>query len=111
VLESLGSDFIERFRARYGDGSTHSLVRKHYVTGRPLVYLAGAFMDHVVEMDREEGRSLLRELMEIADHEVHQIRWKWEVDDLAIWDERSTMHRVDASHWPKQRLMRRCTIS
>ena len=53
----------------------------------------------------------LQRLMERADDPVHQLRWQWEVDDLAIWDERSTMHRVDTSHWPEPRRMRRCTVS
>ena len=51
------------------------------------------------------------ELMDFADDPRFFVRWDWQVDDLAIWDERSTMHRVDASHWPEPRRMRRCTIS
>ena len=62
-------------------------------------------------MEIDEGRELLRELMRIASDEKLHVRWDWQVDDLAIWDERSTMHRVDASHWPEPRKMRRCTVS
>ncbi len=111
VVNRFGAEFRERFIAEYGKGSRHALVREHYVTGRPLVYLSGGFMDHVVGADLEEGRALLRELMAIADDPAHTVRWKWRVDDFAIWDERSTMHRVDACHWPDPRKMRRCTIS
>ena len=68
-------------------------------------------MNHVVDMDREQGQKLLREPMEIADQAAHRIRWTWKVDDPAIRDERSTMHRVDEGHWPQQRLTHRCTIS
>jgi taurine dioxygenase len=112
VVDPLGGDdFLDRFKARYGEGSRHELVRDHYVTGRRLVYLAGAFMDHVEGMDLAEGRALLDELMAFASDEKFHVRWDWQVDDLAIWDERSTMHRVDASHWPELRTMRRCTMS
>jgi taurine dioxygenase len=106
-----GSGFLDRFKERYGHGSRHPLVRDHYVTGRRLVYLAGGFMDHVEGMDVSEGRELLRELMDVASDSKFHVRWNWQVDDLAIWDERSTMHRVDTSHWPARREMRRCTIS
>lgn len=106
-----GPDFVERFKARYGDGAHHELVRDHYVTGRRLLYLAGGFMDHVDGMGISEGKALLAKLMAFASDEKFHIRWDWRVDDIAIWDERSTMHRVDASHWPRHRLMRRCTIS
>ena len=68
-------------------------------------------MDHIEGMDLDEGRALLAELMQIASDPEFHVRWDWRVDDLAIWDERSTMHRVDASHWPEPRTMRRCTIS
>ena len=68
-------------------------------------------MDHVEGMELEEGRTLLRELMEMASNASLHVRWDWQVDDLAIWDERSTMHRVDASHWLERRKMRRCTIN
>lgn len=112
VVATLGDEsFVDRFQARYGDGSRHELVRDHYVTGRRLVYLAGGFMDHIEGMDVAEGRALLRELMTHASEERFHVRWEWNVDDLAIWDERSTMHRVDASHWPEMRHMRRCTLS
>jgi len=111
VVKSLDEKLVEPFIDQYGDGARHSLVCEHYVTGRPLLYLCGGFMDHVVGMDRSEGRALLRRLMERADDPAYHVRWDWAVDDLAIWDERSTMHRVDASHWPEPRRMRRCTVS
>ncbi|MCH2169137.1 TauD/TfdA family dioxygenase [Myxococcota bacterium] len=111
VIKRFGDEFVARFEELYGSGSRHPLIRNHEVVGRPLVYLAGGFMDHIEGQDIDSGRRLLKELMSIADDPVHQIRWKWAVDDLAIWDERSTMHRVDTSHWPEPRRMRRCTIS
>lgn len=111
VVRSLDEKLVKPFVDQYGDGARHSLVCEHYVTGRPLLYLCGAFMDHVIGMDRSEGRGLLQHLMERANDPSNQVRWEWAVDDLAIWDERSTMHRVDASHWPEPRRMRRCTVS
>ena len=110
VLGRLGDDFMARFRARYGDGAQHPLCRNHYVTERPLVYLAGGFMHEVVDWERDASRELIRELMAIADRPKHQIRWRWRENDVAIWDERSTMHQVDSDHWPQKRLMRRCTL-
>jgi taurine dioxygenase len=110
VVAALGDDFVERFRARYGAGAPHPLVREHPVTGRKVIWLSGSFMDHVVGMERDEGRRLIDELMRFADDPRFSVRWKWRENDVAIWDERSTMHRVDADHWPMRRLMRRCTV-
>lgn len=111
VVRPMGEAYVQPFREKYGNGSRHELVRTHAVTGRPLVYLAGAFMDHIEGLEVDVGRALLRRLMEIADDPVHHIRWKWSVHDVALWDERSTMHHVDTSHWPEPRRMRRCTVS
>ncbi len=112
VVAPLGDEsFLDRFKARYGDGSRHPLVCDHYVTGRRLLYLAGGFMDHVEGMEVAEGRSLLRELMAFASQTRFHVQWEWQAGDVAIWDERSTMHRVDTSHWPEPREMRRCTVS
>jgi taurine dioxygenase len=110
VLQPIGDDFVAKFRERYGSGSQHALVRDHYVTGRPLIYLAGGFMSHVIGWDKDASKALLSELMQIAEDEAHHIRWQWQVDDIALWDERSTMHHVDTSHWPQPRRMRRCTV-
>ena len=59
---------VEPFMDQYGDGAQHPLVCEHYVTGRPLLYLCGGFMDHVLGMDRIGGaRPMLRHLMERAE--------------------------------------------
>jgi taurine dioxygenase len=33
-----------------------------------------------------------------------------EPGQLAIWDERTTMHRGVADHFPQRRVIRRCTV-
>ena len=38
------------------------------------------------------------------------MRWQWEQGDLTIWDERSTLHRTSADHWPQKRVIRRLEI-
>ena len=38
-----------------------------------------------------------------------QCRWRWQPNDLVIWDERCTNHRAVSDHYPEHRLMRRCT--
>ncbi|MYE65824.1 MAG: taurine dioxygenase, partial [Acidimicrobiaceae bacterium] len=36
--------------------------------------------------------------------------WQWQNGDLAIWDERSTLHRSAADHFPQERIIRRLEI-
>ena len=41
----------------------------------------------------------------IADVSLH-CRWQWQAGDLAIWDERATLHRAAADHFPQRRIVR-----
>ena len=86
----------------------HPLVRVHPETGRRAVYLAGSFMNGLVDLHADESTMLLDLLQSRLDDPNLQIRWKWKAHDLAIWDERCTNHRAMSDHYPAHRLIRRC---
>lgn len=91
-------------------GTVMPLVRTHDETGRQALYLSGGFMDHVVGMHRPESDALLGFLMSGLDDPNRSVRWRWREGDVAIWDERSTVHRALSDHYPRRREMRRCTV-
>ena len=109
-LRKWGQPIIDRTREQYGMGTTHPLVRQHPVTGRSSLYLAGYFMRHVVGMTEAESESMLTFLMRHATAAERAVRWRWREHDLAIWDERRTMHRALGDHFPRRRRVRRCTV-
>ena len=39
-----------------------------------------------------------------------QVRWKWSEGDLAMWDNRVTMHYAVSDYLPNYRCMHRITI-
>jgi len=88
----------------------HALVQRHPGSGRKTLYLA-SHASHIVGMPIEEGRALLRELMEFSTQPKFVHRHAWQVGDLVIWDNLCTMHRGtpfdDTAH---KRDMRRTTI-
>jgi taurine dioxygenase len=86
----------------------HPLVRVHPVTGRPALYLGGAFMRGIVGMTPDESEMLLGFLRSCLDDPNLQIRWRWAEHDLAVWDERCTNHRGLSGHFPARRVVRRC---
>ena len=57
-----------------------------------------------------ESDLLLDFLMNHATQERFQMRWRWRPGDVAIWDERCTVHHALPDHYPAQRKMRRCTV-
>lgn len=86
------------------------LVRRHPQTGRKSLYLsshAGA----ILGMPMPEARLLLRDLTEHATQPAFVYVHNWRVNDLVIWDNRQTMHRVRRYDEAQPRDMRRTTVA
>lgn len=71
----------------------HPIVRSHPVTARKSIYV-GNHAHHVVGMSIADGVKLLADLEAHATHDRFIYRHKWQVDDVLMWDNRSTMHCV-----------------
>ncbi|MGI9591367.1 MAG: TauD/TfdA dioxygenase family protein [Myxococcota bacterium] len=122
VRHGLQESFWERVRAKAGDELCararsqiapeveHPLIRTHPETGRRALFVAGGFMLGVKGMEPAESDLLLDFLMEHATQERFQVRWRWRAGDVAIWDERCTLHHALRDHYPQHRRMRRCTV-
>jgi alpha-ketoglutarate-dependent taurine dioxygenase len=87
----------------------HPLVWRHRSGRRSLVI--GATADHVVGMDRDEGRALLADLQARATAEDRVYRHEWTLGDLVIWDNTGVMHRVQPYDASSPREMHRTTMS
>jgi taurine dioxygenase len=85
-------------------------VRRNPESDRSALFLAGYWMDAIVGFARDESDLLLDYLMAQATSPAHTVRWQWQVDDLAVWDERRTMHIALGDHFPRHRKVRRCTV-
>ena len=109
-LRKWSQEIIDITKQRYGMGTTHPLVRRHPVTGRRSLFLAGCFMRHIVGMSEAESQTLMEFFMRHATAPERAVRWRWQENDFAIWDERRTMHRALGDHFPRHRKIRRCTV-
>ena len=100
---------VEAIERDYGPVE-HPLVRTHPETGKRALLYAEGFIDHVVGVSQAESDMVLKFLREhVADVSLH-CRWQWREGDLAIWDERSTLHRAAGDHFPQRRIIRRLGI-
>ncbi|MEL6985460.1 MAG: TauD/TfdA family dioxygenase [Actinomycetota bacterium] len=89
---------------------SHPLVRQH-PDGRCSLYLGGhvAAMDGV---DDPEGRERIDAVLAHATQERFVYQHRWQANDLVVWDNRSTLHRLrpyDIAGTP--RVMRRITVA
>ncbi len=80
-----------------------------HATGRRSLVL-GESCDYVVGMDVDEGRALLRDLINRATRENRVYRHHWSVGDMLIWDNTGVMHRATPYDPASRRTMHRCTI-
>jgi alpha-ketoglutarate-dependent 2,4-dichlorophenoxyacetate dioxygenase len=69
------------------------LVRTHPVTGRKSLFLA-AHAGAIEGWTIPEARMFLRDLVEHATQREFVYSHQWRVNDLVMWDNRTTMHRA-----------------
>ncbi|MCK0092501.1 TauD/TfdA family dioxygenase [Rhodococcus sp. F64268] len=84
------------------------LVWEHESGRRSLVF--GATASHIVGMDIDEGRALLRDLENRATAPELVYRHTWSVGDTVIWDNTGLAHRACAFDRAKPRRMHRSTL-
>jgi alpha-ketoglutarate-dependent 2,4-dichlorophenoxyacetate dioxygenase len=87
------------------------LVRTHRKTGRKSLFLS-SHAGRIVGWPAPEAQILLRELTEHATQREFVYTHRWQVGDLIIWDNRTTMHRArpyDDASCPRD--LRRTTVT
>ena len=88
----------------------HPLVHVHKGSGRKALFIAAHTMD-VEGMPKEEGRALIRQLIEHATQPQYVFNVGWNVGDMVIWDNLCSMHRGgDYAYDTYKRDMRRTTV-
>ena len=69
------------------------LTRSNAANGRKALYV-GSHASHIHGMPEEEGRALLKELLEFATQEKFTYMHHWRVGDLVMYDNRAALHRA-----------------
>ena len=106
-------------KAQYPDAE-HPVVRTHPDTGEKILYVNG-FTTHFTNFhtaarvrfgqDANPGAAdLLRYLVAQAYIPEFQVRWRWEPNSVAIWDNTATQHYAVMDYPPCHRKMERAGI-
>lgn len=91
-------------------GAVHPIVRTHPETGRKALYVNPGFTDSIIDMDEQEGRTLLDILFGYATDQSVVYRHKWQGRDLVFWDNRCLMHHATPYPADSVRHMNRTTV-
>jgi taurine dioxygenase len=88
----------------------HPVVRVHPESGERSL-LAGYFVKSFVGLSSADSQRLLATLQEHITRPENTVRWRWQVGDVAIWDNRATQHRAIADFGRQRRQLRRVTLA
>jgi taurine dioxygenase len=89
----------------------HPVVVRHPLTGRKTLYVNEPFTTRIVGLDDDESRELLHELGLQARIPEYQVRFHWQPDSVAIWDNIATQHYAINDYFPARRVMERIAIA
>lgn len=88
----------------------HRLVQTNPAKGWKSLFV-GSHASHIEGWPVEEGRALLDDLLERATRPAAVYSYRWDVGDVAVWDNRCMLHRATAFDVTRhRRLMQRTTV-
>jgi taurine dioxygenase len=88
----------------------HRVARPHPITGRTALYSVSGSSFGIEGMAEDEARALLDELKNHATQEKYQLRLKYGVGDVVIWDNASLLHSATLIDPNDARTLWRITI-
>ncbi|TAN46327.1 MAG: taurine catabolism dioxygenase, partial [Rhodospirillales bacterium] len=103
-----GEEIYRKARADHLPVS-HKVIQTHPVTGRKLIYVSPNFTNRIKGLSRQQSDALLTFLFGLFEKPEVQTRWHWQKDEVAIWDNRATVHYA-VGDYSDYRLLHRVTF-
>jgi taurine dioxygenase len=91
--------------------SVHPVVRTHPETGRKALYVNAGFTSSINDMSAAESRATLDFLFAHCQNPAFHVRFQWQPNSMAMWDNRSVMHNAIYDYHPQTRRGFRFTVS
>mgnify|MGYP003326218815 FL=1 len=88
----------------------HPIVRTHPETKKKALYINKFFTTTIEGLSKQESKLILGYLFNHCEKTDFQIRYRWNKNDMAFWDNRCTLHKAIWDYHPMERKGRRVTI-
>lgn len=89
---------------------SHPVIRVHPETGRKLLFVNANWTTGIDGLSFDESKALLDFLLDHVKNPEFQVRLRWNVGDVAFWDNRAVQHFAVANY-DERRVMQRITIA
>ncbi|MDC6379022.1 taurine dioxygenase [Pseudomonas graminis] len=89
---------------------SHPVIRTHPVSGRKALFVNEGFTTRINELEAAESEAILKLLLAHGTRPEFTLRWRWQTNDVAMWDNRVTQHYAVDDYRPQRRVMHRATI-
>ncbi|PCH42062.1 TauD-domain-containing protein [Wolfiporia cocos MD-104 SS10] len=90
--------------------TVHPVVRVHPATGWKSIYVNPGFTRRIVGVPKAESDTILNLLFrELSINPDFQVRFHWEPNSIAFWDNRIVTHSATFDFWPHTRHALRAT--
>lgn len=89
----------------------HPAVRRHPETGREALYVNQQYTIGLADWWPAEQKTVLDFLFAHSTQDSFTCRWRWEVGDVAFWDNRCVQHMVMGDVRNRRRAMHRTTVA
>jgi alpha-ketoglutarate-dependent taurine dioxygenase len=90
--------------------NVHPVVRVHPETGRKALFVNELWTEKIVELEDVESRHLLAMLFEHIASPLFTVRWRWQVNDVAFWDNRAFQHYA-VRDYDEKRVMQKSLLA
>jgi len=106
------------YRGRYGVDDTgktfprseHPIVRTHPMTGKKGLFVNRTFTTRIVGLRKHESDAILEMLYRHVETPEFCVRFKWQPNSIAFWDNRCVQHQALWDYYPNKRYGHRVTI-
>ncbi|MBD2301858.1 TauD/TfdA family dioxygenase [Nostoc sp. FACHB-190] len=87
----------------------HPVVRVHPESGERGLFIGG-FVRRIRGLSQNESDEIIKLLQAYITRPENTVRWRWQVGDVAFWDNRATQHYAIADYGNQPRHVQRVTI-
>jgi len=90
--------------------AVHKVVETHPISGKKYLNVNQAFTRNIVNISQGASDNILQFLFKLLAKPEFQVRFHWQNNSVAIWDNRITQHYAVNDYLPSVRHMQRITV-